>query len=295
MLRTAWIIIESILFALGLFGIPDDVANLNAALQKAQPIFNDGAFQLVVLTVAFALLLWGLTRWGHLTIPLAPFFSGPAWAERRRLEIQVIVNVAADRAPYAVPIAKEPELSYLRNLKDDINDGHLTAEYEGDKPDANAAVTLEQLQIYENKFPHRWLRKVIKKWRRVQQTYVRREDNYTVGDEVELELAKEILNSPALEKLFLDLVEETAATSGVVRLPWKQRPNGGWKYLGSSSQASAEEKGKLKALKWLLRNGCAIPVSDVSDVGDNEWWYMAAPEAASMRSYYERVKLNAGQ
>ena len=97
-----------------------------------------------------------------------------------------------------------------------------------------------------------------------------------------------------MERLFIALVDETVATSGVVKLPWKQKPNGGWKYLGSSSQASAKEKEDLKALKWLLRNGCVIPVSEASDVGDNEWWYTAAPEAASMRSFYERVKSNAG-
>jgi len=119
-----------------------------------------------------------LARWAFLAIALisavyvfAPVarwvqcrLRRPAWAERDRLELHAIVSLAAGQ-PIAAQVNVDPQLSWLRILKDAIGEGRLTAVYLDRRgPYAMTQVSREDARRFADLYGHSWLQRFVSRW-----------------------------------------------------------------------------------------------------------------------------------
>ena len=87
------------------------------------------------------------------------------WAERARLEISVIANVSAGREPTDFPIAKDPENTRFRQLKDAVNTGDLkAADLHGDRANAMTAVTIYEFRQFARRTGKDYWEEVLARW-----------------------------------------------------------------------------------------------------------------------------------
>ncbi len=86
------------------------------------------------------------------------------WADRRKMELMALANVASGRVPTAVPMSEEPENSRYHVLKEAVDDGRLNAQLTGLQADYGAIVTYEDFRRFAEGIDISWVKELRNRW-----------------------------------------------------------------------------------------------------------------------------------
>jgi len=90
--------------------------------------------------------------------------SDDHWADRRKMELMALANVASGRASTAGPMSGEPENSYYHVLKEAVEDGRLKAKRTGTLVDYAAEVEYDDFCRFVDSCDIPWVQELRVKW-----------------------------------------------------------------------------------------------------------------------------------
>lgn len=104
--------------------------------------------------------------------------SDDHWADRRRMELMALANVASGRAPTAVPMSEEPVNSYYHVLREAVEDGRLKAKRTGIQVDYGAEVEYDDFCRFAEDVDISWVQELYAKWSKNQSKHETTERRY---------------------------------------------------------------------------------------------------------------------